>query len=67
MAWRNVLGSWTDFRCTSAKIAAMDIFVLVSINMKDMINDVEQRDMKVGEKNLREDSSSNLSQSKRIF
>lgn len=61
-----MLGSWTDFRYTSAKIAAMAISVLLSTNMKDMINDIKQRDKKVEEKNLREDRSSSLSQSKRI-
>lgn len=60
-------GSWTDFRYTSAKIAAMPISVLLSTSMKDMINDIKQRDKKVEEKNLREDRSSSLSQSKRIF
>lgn len=62
-----MFGTWTDFRCTSAKIAAMDISMLLSTNMKNMINDVKQGDMKVEEKNLREDRSSSLSQSKRIF
>lgn len=44
----------------------MAISVLLSTNMKDMINDIKQRDKKVEEKNLREDRSSSLSQSKRI-
>lgn len=62
-----MLGSWTDFRYTSAKIAAMVISVLLSTSMKDMINDIKQRDKKVEEKNLRENRSSSLLQSRRIF
>lgn len=44
-----MLGSWPDFRYTSAKIAAMAISVQLSTNMKNMINDIKQRDKEVEE------------------
>lgn len=55
-----MLDSWTDFRYTSVKSAAIAVSVLLSANMKDMINNIKQRDKKVEEKNLREDRSSSL-------
>ena len=49
-----MLDSWADFRYTSVKGAAIVVSMLLSANMKDMINDIKQRDKKVEEKNLRE-------------
>lgn len=38
------------------KSAAIGVSVLLGANMKDMINNIKQRDKKVEEKNLREDT-----------
>lgn len=48
-----MLDSWADFRCTSVRSAALLVSVLLGTNVKDMINDIKQRDKKVEEKNLR--------------
>ena len=63
-----MLDSWADFRYTSVKSAALLVSVVLGASMKDMINDIRQRDKKVEEKNLKKvDRSWSLSQSKRIF
>jgi len=48
-----MLDSWADFRYTSVKSAALLVSVVLGASMKDMINDIRQRDKKVEEKNLK--------------